>query len=34
MAVVKKTPTMVSIPNHFCPGFGHGILKRLIAEVI
>lgn len=34
MAVVKKTPTMVSIPNHFCPGCGHGILNRLIAEVI
>ena len=34
MAVVKTTPTMVSIPNHFCPGCGHGILNRLIAEVI
>lgn len=34
MAVVRTTPTMVSIPNSFCPGCGHGILNRLIAEVI
>lgn len=34
MAVTKTTPTMVSIANTFCPGCGHGILNRLIAEVI
>ncbi|WP_130864298.1 thiamine pyrophosphate-dependent enzyme [Bacilliculturomica massiliensis] len=34
MAVTKTTPTMVSIANSFCPGCGHGILNRLIAEVI
>ena len=34
MAVLRKTPKMVSIPNSFCPGCGHGILNRLIAEVI
>ena len=34
MAVVRTTPVMVSIHNTFCPGCGHGILNRLIAEVI
>ena len=34
MAVLRKTPKMVSIPNSFCPGCGHGILNRLIAELI
>ncbi|MDR1272799.1 MAG: 2-oxoglutarate oxidoreductase [Clostridiales Family XIII bacterium] len=34
MAVTKTTPKLVDIPNKFCPGCGHGILNRLIAEVI
>lgn len=34
MAVVKTTPKMVNAPNHFCPGCGHGILNRVIADVI
>lgn len=34
MAIVRTTPTMVSPKNSFCPGCGHGILNRLIAEVI
>ncbi len=34
MAVKRITPKMVSIPNHFCAGCGHGILNRLMAEVI
>lgn len=31
---VLTTPKMVSIPNSFCAGCGHGLLNRLIAEVI
>jgi 2-oxoglutarate ferredoxin oxidoreductase subunit beta len=34
MAIIKTTPKMVDIPNKFCPGCGHGILNRIIAEVI
>jgi 2-oxoglutarate ferredoxin oxidoreductase subunit beta len=28
------TPKMQEIPNHFCSGCGHGILNRIIAEVV
>lgn len=34
MALVRTTPTMVAPANSFCPGCGHGILNRVIAEVI
>lgn len=34
MSIVRKTPSIVKARNHFCPGCGHGILNRLIAEVI
>lgn len=34
MATEKLTPSVVSIPNKFCPGCGHGIVNRIIAEVI
>lgn len=29
-----KTPKMQEIPNRFCAGCGHGILNRIIAEVV
>ena len=32
--VFKRTPTLKDRPTHYCPGCGHGIAHRLIAEVI
>ncbi len=32
--VFKKTPVMTDTIMHYCPGCGHGIVHRLIAEVI
>ncbi len=32
--VFSKTPLMIDCPSHYCPGCGHGIAHRLIAEVI
>jgi 2-oxoglutarate ferredoxin oxidoreductase subunit beta len=32
--VFKRTPTFKDVPTHYCPGCGHGIAHRLIAEVI
>ncbi len=32
--VFKRTPTLKDCPTHYCPGCGHGIAHRLIAEVI
>ena len=30
-----KTPeTLNKVPTHYCPGCGHGIVHRLIAEII
>lgn len=35
MAVVFQRPqSLKPIPFHFCPGCGHGIIHRLVAEVI
>ncbi|MFB0555498.1 MAG: thiamine pyrophosphate-dependent enzyme [Phycisphaerae bacterium] len=33
-AVFKRTPTLKDCPTHYCPGCGHGIAHRLIAETI
>lgn len=33
-AVFTRTPTLKDCPTHYCPGCGHGIAHRLIAEVI
>jgi 2-oxoglutarate ferredoxin oxidoreductase subunit beta len=33
-AVFKRTPTLKDCPTHYCPGCGHGIAHRLIAEAI
>jgi 2-oxoglutarate ferredoxin oxidoreductase subunit beta len=33
-AVFKRTPVLKDCPTHYCPGCGHGIAHRLIAEVI
>lgn len=32
--VFKRTPTLKDVPTHYCPGCGHGIAHRLVAEVI
>ncbi|HUV40528.1 MAG TPA: thiamine pyrophosphate-dependent enzyme [Sedimentisphaerales bacterium] len=32
--VFKRTPTIKDCPTHYCPGCGHGIAHRLVAEVI
>ena len=32
--VFERTPTLKDCPTHYCPGCGHGIVHRLIAEVI
>lgn len=34
MAVTKTRPVMFSEPHSYCPGCGHGIVARLIAEVV
>ncbi|HVO36828.1 MAG TPA: thiamine pyrophosphate-dependent enzyme [Candidatus Acidoferrum sp.] len=33
-AVVQRPETLTSANTHYCPGCGHGIIHRLIAEVI
>ena len=33
-AVFKRTPVLKDCPTHYCPGCGHGIAHRLVAEVI
>ncbi len=30
----KRTPTLKDYPTHYCPGCGHGIIHRLVAETI
>ncbi len=32
--VFQRTPTLKDCPTHYCPGCGHGIAHRLVAEVI
>ncbi len=32
--VFERTPVLKDCPTHYCPGCGHGIAHRLIAEVI
>ena len=32
--VFTRTPTLKDCPTHYCPGCGHGIVHRLIAETI
>jgi 2-oxoglutarate ferredoxin oxidoreductase subunit beta len=35
MAIVfKKTPVLTDTVMHYCPGCGHGIVHRLVAEVL
>ncbi len=32
--VFTRTPTLKDCPTHYCPGCGHGIAHRLVAEAI
>ena len=32
--VYKKTKMLTDKPNHYCPGCGHGIAQKLVAEVL
>ena len=32
--VFEKTPVLLDTPMHYCPGCGHGVAHRLIAEAI
>jgi len=32
--IFTRTPSLYDCPTHYCPGCGHGIAHRLIAEVI
>lgn len=32
--VYKKTSLLTSVPMHYCPGCSHGVVHKLIAEVI
>lgn len=32
--VFKKTPVLTDVTTHYCPGCGHGIVHRLVGEVI
>ena len=35
MAVIfDRTPVLTDVPFHYCPGCGHGIVHRMVAEVI
>lgn len=34
MAMIRKHPKLLPDPNAFCPGCGHGVVVRLIAEAI
>ena len=35
MAVIfDRTPVLTNVPFHYCPGCGHGIVHRIVAEVI
>ena len=32
--LAKKPNALTDLPMHYCPGCGHGIVHRLIAEVL
>lgn len=33
-AVYRVPETLLRVPSHYCPGCGHGIIHRLLAEII
>ena len=32
--IFKRTSVLTDVPFHYCPGCGHGIVHRMVAEVI
>ena len=32
--IFKRCPSLYDLPMHYCPGCGHGIAHRLVAEVV
>ena len=32
--VFSRPETLTDVPTHYCPGCGHGIIHRLMAQVI
>ena len=32
--IFKRSPSLYDLPTHYCPGCGHGIAHRLVAEVV
>ena len=33
-ALYSAPETLIRTPSHYCPGCGHGIAHRLLAEII
>ena len=34
ITIYKHPDSLKNIPTHYCPGCGHGILQKIIAEII
>jgi 2-oxoglutarate/2-oxoacid ferredoxin oxidoreductase subunit beta len=34
MEIFKRCPSLYDLPTHYCPGCGHGIAHRLVAEAV
>ena len=32
--IFKRCQSLYAVPTHYCPGCGHGIAHRLVAEVV
>jgi len=32
--IFKRCPSLYDLPTHYCPGCGHGVAHRLVAEVV
>ena len=33
-AIFKKTTALRDVPTHYCPGCTHGVIHRIVCEVI
>jgi len=33
-AVTKRPKALIDVPTHYCPGCGHSVVHRLVAESI
>ena len=32
--IIERPHALIDVPMHYCPGCGHGIIHRLVAEAI